>query len=160
MANTGGRQHGSAAVRGRAAVVARLVGAVTVYWLGLAVMALWRPVTLYLAALRTGAGRAALGFSDQYGFAVTVDQQPIWRADLTALTVIASLVGPPLVLWLGWLAWAARQDRGRQRGRSNAPGASVGSTPRRAAPGPAQMRGGEPVVGGAPARREVNERAG
>jgi hypothetical protein len=113
-----GEQHsGSTNVRGRASVVRRMVAAVAVYWVALPVAVLWRPFHLFRAAKEAGATRAAIGFTDQFGLAVTVDQQPIWQAHLTWLGTAAWFVGPPLVLWLVWLAWASRRDR---RERANA----------------------------------------
>jgi hypothetical protein len=104
-------EFGSRAGHRRRRVVRLLTAAVGVYWVALAVLAVWSPVRLYLRLRQRWPGHVTLGVSDRYGFAVTLNERPVWQATLTGLQAAVWIIGPPLLLWLLWLV----STRGRTR---------------------------------------------
>jgi hypothetical protein len=105
---------GSKEVRGRRRIVGALSAAVVAYWAGLAVVALRTPVQLFRHLRQQSPGHATMGYTDRWGFAVTLDGHPVWQSHVSLLTATLWIAGPPLLLWLAWLITTGRRARARR----------------------------------------------
>ena len=84
-----------------------LLGAWVVYWVALAVVALWTPITLgwRLSRLPDGHGSASFGVGDGAVTARMVeDGVTRWSGTMPFTTLVLWLTVPPLLLWLVWVA--------------------------------------------------------
>src|SRR6476661_6038721 len=120
-------ESGSGEARRRRRVVRSLTAAVVAYWVALAAIAIGPPVRLYMQLRRQWPGHVTLGVSDQYGFAVVLNEQPVWQATLSWLSAAAWIIGPPLVLWALWLLSTRRRAGGSEIGSEAADGGGAGS---------------------------------
>jgi hypothetical protein len=96
-----------------------LVGAWAAYWLALALVTLGPAMLAIRDAVRAGAGKGnvSLGFDNSI-LHLTVVREGIttWSGTASLAYVMALVVGPPLALWLLWIARRSRAtDPARER---------------------------------------------
>lgn len=104
-----------------------LLAAWAAYWLALAAVVLWRPVTLARRLSELPKGRAnGTGTFDDGVFEVrmNVDGATVWHGRATMTEMLLWVVGPPLVLWLLWLVTRPPRALGTPAAPAEASGAA------------------------------------
>jgi hypothetical protein len=97
-----------------------LLAAWATYWAALLLVALWRPMSLFLRLRqeKPGRGSASVKASSGEGIVARLMEgtSPVWAATISFTELAVWLVGPPLMLWLVWFWWTGRHP-GRVPGR-------------------------------------------
>jgi hypothetical protein len=91
-----------------------LVGAWSAYWLGLGVVTLGDAVAAIWRVTHAASGGASVALSYGEGLITlltSLHDQPVWTGSVSPTTFALAVAGPPLLLWLAWLA--SRPSRSR-----------------------------------------------